>query len=115
MTEIRKKRIESLLRDRISLLLARGEVKDPRISGIVTISEVSITKDLKDAKVYVSIMGDADMQRKTVEVFQHAAGHIQKLLGRQISLKSTPRLAFHLDSALDHGFRIDQTLKGIAD
>jgi ribosome-binding factor A len=113
MKEIRKKRIESLLRDKISAMLIRGDVKDPRIRGLVTVTDVAVSGDLKDAKVYLSVMDEERKQQNVLAAFQHAAGHIQRLLARSITLKSTPRLTFHLDDSLARGYRISQTLKNL--
>jgi ribosome-binding factor A len=113
MTEIRKKKIESLIREKISEMILKEEIKDPRIHGLITVTEVEIARDLKDANVYLSVMAGLDDRRRAVETFQHAAGHVQKLLGRRISLKSTPRLHFRLDDSLERGYRLSQTLKGL--
>lgn len=113
MTEIRKKKIESLIRDKISEMILKEEIKDPRIHGLITVTEVEIARDLKDAKVFLSVMAEPDDRQRAIETFQHAAGHVQRLLGRRITLKSTPRLHFRLDDSLERGFRLGQTLKGL--
>lgn len=115
MKEIRKKKIESLIRDKISEMILKDEIKDPRIHGLVTVTEVEIARDLKDAKVFLSVMASEDDRQRVIETFQHAAGHVQRLLGGRITLKSTPRLHFRLDDSLERGYRLSQALKGLGD
>ncbi|HUV06810.1 MAG TPA: 30S ribosome-binding factor RbfA [Spirochaetia bacterium] len=113
MQEIRKKKIESLLREKISAMVLMGELKDPRINELVTVMDVSIAKDLRDAKIYVSIMGVEETKKQILETLNHAAGFVQKLLGRRIRLRYTPRLTFFRDDSIEKGFRIDRLLKDL--
>jgi ribosome-binding factor A len=113
MWEIRKRRVESLLREKISVIILQGELKDPRLKELVTITEVSVSRDLGAAKVFVSVMGGAKEQKSVVDILNHAAGFVQKTLARKISLRQTPRLNFIRDDSLERGFRITQKLKDI--
>lgn len=94
-------------------MLIKGEIKDPRIRRIVTVTEVSVSKDLKDAKVYISVLGEEKAQDEVVHALRHAAGFIQRLLGKRVTLKCTPRLSFVLDNSLEKAYRLNQTLKGL--
>jgi ribosome-binding factor A len=113
MKEIRLRRVESLLKEKISDIIMKNELKDPRLDVFITLSRVLVSKDLKLAKVYVSYMGDEETHTTIVEVLNNAAGFIQKLLGRRIRLRHTPKLVFYVDHSLEKGFEITQKLKGL--
>jgi ribosome-binding factor A len=113
MPGIRLKRIESLLRSEISSMIARGEIKDPRIEPLTTVTEVQVSKDLGHAKVWVSRFGDREKVEESVQALNHAAGYIQGVLSRRISLRVFPQLRFIRDDAMENGFRIAKKLREI--
>jgi ribosome-binding factor A len=113
MAEIRLRRIESLLRSEICSMLLTGEIKDPRIESMTTVTEVKVTRDLGHAKVWVSRFGDRTAVSGSVEALNHAAGYIQGVLAKRISLRTFPRLTFHRDDSMENGFRIAQKLRDI--
>jgi ribosome-binding factor A len=91
-------------------MVLNGEIKDPRINSMVTITDVDIAPDSRDAKIYVSVLSDSKGKDEIVETLNHAAGFIQKLLSKRVRLKYTPRLTFCRDDSLERGFRINQML-----
>jgi ribosome-binding factor A len=113
MAEIRLRRIESLIRSEICSMIIKGEIKDPRIEPLTTITEVKVTKDLSYAKVWVSRFGDRDILDASVLGLNHAAGYIQGVLSKRISLRTFPRLSFMRDDAMENGFRIAAKLREI--
>jgi ribosome-binding factor A len=113
MPEIRLRRIESLLREEICSMIATGQIKDPRVEPLTTVTEVKVTKDLGHAKVWVSRHGDRDAVSQTVDALNHAAGYIQGVLSKRISMRIFPRLTFHRDDAMENGFRVAQKLREI--
>ena len=113
MQTIRKRKIESLLRETVSLMLLNGEIKDPRINEMVTITDVDIAADMRDAKIYVSVLSDTEVKDEIINTLNHAAGFIQKLLAKRVRLKNTPRLTFHRDDSLEKGFRMNQVLNDL--
>lgn len=93
----RTQRIESLLRRTIGELLL-SKMSDPRLdNAMTTVTRVEVPEDLLTAKVFVSIMGTEAQQRTTLRAIQHASGHIQELMMREIQLRNTPILRFELD------------------
>lgn len=93
----RTERIESLIRGVIGELLL-SKIADPRIEPALTsVTRVEVPEDLLTAKVYVSVLGSESQQRNTLRALQHASGHIQELMSRQIQLRDTPVLSFELD------------------
>ena len=81
MREIRKRKVESLLHETIGTILVSGELKDPRLAQLVTVTGVKVNRDLKAARVNVSVLGSEKTRNRTVAALNHAAGFIQKLLG----------------------------------
>jgi len=113
MPQVRLRRIESLLREEICSMIVTGQIKDPRIEPLTTVTEVNISRDLGHAKVWVSRFGDRDAVSQTVDALNHAAGYIQGVLSKRISLRVFPRLRFLRDDAMENGFRIAQKLRDI--
>ncbi|MCK4602129.1 MAG: 30S ribosome-binding factor RbfA [Phycisphaerae bacterium] len=94
----RTERINNLIRNTIGRLLL-SKISDPRIDLTKTsITRVEVPEDLLTAKVYVSVTGTDAQQRRTMRALRHAAGHIQELMMREISLRHTPVLDFVLDA-----------------
>ena len=92
-------------------MILGGEIKDPRVDKLISIYDVSVSNDLKHARVYTSYYGDTDVHATIVEALNHAAGYIQKKLGKQIHIKQTPKLVFIADTSIERGFRITAKLK----
>ena len=94
----RPKRIASLIRDIIGQILLT-KLSDPRIDPARTsVVRVEVPEDLLTAKVYVSVIGEPAEQRRTLRALRHAAGHVQELMMRQMSLRHTPMLDFQIDT-----------------
>ncbi len=100
----RARRIEEQLKRLLSELVRR-EVKDPRV-GLITITAVSVTRDLSHAKVYFTPfagIGDPEAAR---EALQHAAGYLRIQVRNQMRLRTAPELVFQLDDSLERGARL---------
>jgi ribosome-binding factor A len=113
MSEVRQKRVESLIRQHIAALIHRQTIKDPRVLPLAVVTEVSASRDLKHSKVYISYYGEADLRRQCVEALNHAAGFVQKELAASLRLRFVPRLTFVEDASIEQGFRIAQKLREI--
>jgi ribosome-binding factor A len=92
---------------------AIGELKDPRI-GIVTVTGVSVSPDLHDARIYVSVLGGAKRRRAALDGLDSAAGLLQLRLARELSLKRTPKLAFQYDPSVEYGVRMTRLIDEVA-
>ena len=114
MAELRLRRLESLLREEICSLIFKGEIKDPRVEALTTVTAVEVSKDLGHAKVFVSRFGERKDLQASVDALNHAAGHIQSVLAKRISLRAFPHLSFILDDSIERGVRITQKLRDIA-
>jgi len=89
--------------------LIRQEVKDPRI-GLVTLTDVELTRDLGYAKIYVSVLGDSASARRSIEALQHAAGFLRRLLAKTLRLRSVPQLEFVYDASVERGVRLSHLI-----
>ena len=101
-------RINGLLREEISRLLSR-EIKDPRLSGLLTITQVSTSSDLRNAKVYLSVLGTDEENSAALRGIQSAATFMRKQLRERLRLKYVPFLTFEIDNSMetsDHIFRL---------
>jgi ribosome-binding factor A len=92
--------VNSLLQREISHLI-QTELKDPRLSQLISIISVKTSKNLQNAKVYVSILGDKNARNKTMKGLRSASGFIQKQLRKNLDLKYVPIIKFILDDTLD--------------
>ncbi len=108
----RKERVEHLLKEEIALMLMRGEIKDPRI-GFVTITRVRMSKDLKKARVFFSMMGSQDEIALSKQGLNSARAFIKRELARRLALKHIPAVSFEYDDTLDYADHIERVLRRI--
>jgi ribosome-binding factor A len=107
MSGDRMRRVDEGVRQVLSDALI--EIKDPRV-GFVTVTAVKTTPDLRHATVYVSVLGDAGVRRRTLAGLQSAHGFLQRRIAAELRLKHTPTLAFAYDDSVDRGMRISALL-----
>ena len=96
----RADRINGLLRQEISLLLSR-EIKDPRLNGIISITEVQTSPDLRSARVFVSVLGDQETKDAALDGIQSAASFLRRSLRDRLKLRYVPFLKFALDDSIE--------------
>lgn len=93
----------------------RGEIKDPRIPEFTSVVSVEVAPDLKNCKAYISVFGDEEVAAKAIEGLNSAAGFIKNRLARELNLRNTPELHFHLDQSIAYGVdmsrKIDEVIK----
>jgi ribosome-binding factor A len=92
---------------------AGGDRKDPRI-GLVTVTGVQVTPDLREATVYVSVLGSEKKRRATLAGLESAHGVLQARINRELNLRRTPTLAFAYDHAVERGVRMTQLIDELA-
>jgi len=110
MGQYRIQRLNDQLRDEISQLILRGEVKDPRVSTFLSINRVEVTTDLGYAKVYVSSFLPDGQVKKGVDGLQAAAGFIQREIAKKLRIRQFPKLQFLVDAGMKAGFDMVQKL-----
>ncbi len=107
----RQLRIGELIRKALAEIFIRTDIRDKDLEGVVlTVSEVSISPDAKNAKVYVFPLGGDDQQKAVAALNRHAK-FLRGELARKVSLKYTPQLRFEIDVSFDQSERIDEVLK----
>ncbi len=114
MDQIRKRRLEELIREEISRMITFGEIKDPRINSFLSITRVEASQDGSHARVWVSSLEDNEISLDAaVAGLSHAAGFIQALLAQRVRLRLTPVLTFVPDRGIKEGFEITEKLKDL--
>lgn len=89
------------------------ELKDPRIPLMTSVVSVNVTKDLKYAKAYISIMGDEETKKEAIKGLKSAAGFIRKEIGNRVLLRALPQFSFELDNSIEHGAHINELLQSV--
>jgi ribosome-binding factor A len=97
------------MREEIATFLA-NDVKDPRIMGLVTVTAVEITRDLRHAKVFVSVLGSESQRAATFEGLDNVASHLRGRVGRALRLRVAPEIEFRNDQSVAHAAHIEQLL-----
>ena len=105
-------RISQLIKREIADML-RKEVKDPRI-GMVSITEVKLSKDLRYAHIYYSVIGEEKEVSDSTVGLKRATGFIQRQLGHRLCLRYTPIIDFRFDNSLEQGSRMDQIMRSLS-
>lgn len=113
MSNIRANRVAEQIKKEMGEILSQ-KIKDPRV-GFVTITDVEVTGDLQNAKVYISVLGDEDKKEETLVGLTKATGFIRSEIGQRIRLRKTPEIAFEFDEAFEYGNRIDTILRDITE
>lgn len=114
MVKQRVDRLNSLLKEVIAEVVMR-DVHNPKVSTLVTIKKVDITKDLHYAKVYISMVGSESEKQQTLKALQSAAGFISSQAAKKVVMRYFPQLTFHLDDTLEDELRIHTLLEKIHD
>ncbi len=111
MAEHRLERLRELIKSEFGQILQR-DLKDPRI-GFVSVTDVELSNDYSHVRIFVSVMGDHETKRLTMEGLESAKGHIRTELGRRIRLRHTPEVHLIADNSIERGSRIFQLLEEV--
>lgn len=112
MAKYRSGRINEEIKKEISNII-RNDIKDPRLSAMVSITNVDVTKDLRYAKVFVSIFGSNESKEESMQALKSSAGYIRREVGNRINLRYTPQVMFELDNSIENGMHIEKILHEI--
>jgi len=107
-------RLSEMLHREIGTVIAQ-EVRDPRIPDVVTVTEVKLSKDARNATVYVSVMGGDSDKRAALDALANAAPYIKRLVASRVVTKNFPHLVFKLDTSIEYGQHINELIMGIQD
>lgn len=105
----RKDQLASLLTRAMQQLLARG-LSDPRVRGLITVTRVNISNDLRQATIFVSVTPE-DQQELTMHGLRHASGHLRSRLADVVSLRRVPKIAFQIDRSLKKSAEVYAALR----
>jgi ribosome-binding factor A len=106
-------RLRELLKQETSAILQR-DLRDPRV-GFVSVTDVELSPDLRHAKIFVSIMGDAEAKARTMDGLVSAQGFIRTELARRIRLRHMPEVAFRIDESIERGARVARLLREVTE
>ena len=110
MANYRGGRINEEVRREVSNII-QNEIKDPRLTAMVSVTAVKVTKDLRYAKVFVSIFGkDEEEKNNTFTALKNASGYIRKEIGIWINLRHNPQIIFELDDSISYGMHIEELI-----
>lgn len=104
-------RVDEELKKQVSNIIM-NDIKDPHLTGLISVTKAKVTPDLKYAKVYVSIL-NAKNTKQDLAILKKSAGLTRSLLAKRMNLRITPEIIFELDDSMEYGARIDSILKEI--
>ena len=107
----RTDRIEEEIKKVVSKLIDQ-ELKDPRLTGLISVTKVEVTKDLKYCKVYVSMLASKD-QEAAMEALKSSAGYVRREIGANVRMFATPEVKFELDDSMEYGAHIQNIINGL--
>ena len=111
MGELRIRKIQEFITQEVSRITLQ-ELKDPRL-GFVTVTDVRITGDLREATVYVSLFGSDEEKKNTLAALAKANGFIRSEVGKRLGIRYSPQIGFKEDQSLDYGMKIEKILHTI--
>lgn len=109
---IKNTRINGEVQKELSNII-RSEIKDPRIHAMTSVVSVEVAPDLKTCKAYISVLGDEQAQKDTIEGLRSAEGYIRKQLARTVNLRNTPQITFVLDQSIEYGVNMSKLIDDV--
>ena len=94
--------------------LIRGGIKDPRIHPVTSVTAVEVAPDLKTCRAYISVLGDDEAKRNTLEGLKNAEGYIRRQLAKTINLRNTPEIRFILDESIEYGVAMSKLIDEVS-
>jgi ribosome-binding factor A len=107
---IRPERVAQLIRRELADIIA-NRLRDPRIGQWVSVTDVEVTRDLSFARIFVSVLGSEEEQRRSLDTLRGATGFIRSQLAPRLDVREVPELRFEVDTSLQTGARVDDLLR----
>ncbi len=107
----RPERVARLIQEEIAKII-QTELRDPTL-GFTTVTDVVLTPDLRHADVYVTIFGEEEIKKKSLDVLNKAQGFIRRMVAKELNLKTNPTFSFHLDESFEKGEKIEKIIEEI--
>ncbi len=109
----RSDRVAQQVKRELSEIIQRNEIKDDRLSGLISITDVEVSGVLRSVKVFFSVFGEEYQRVGTLAALENAAGFLRGELCRRLGIKFAPELTFKLDDSLERGNRVTELLEKI--
>ena len=110
---IKNTRINGEVQKALSTLI-RGEIKDPRIHPMTSVTAVEVAPDLKTCRAYISVLGSGEAKKATMDGLNSAEGYIRRLLAKNLNLRNTPEIRFILDESIEYGVNMSKLIDDVA-
>ena len=110
MSVDRLSKLSEQIKKEISSIIQNG-IKDPRVPLLTSVVAVEVTRDLRYAKVFISVFGDEEKKSECIEGLKSAGGYIRKEVGSRMNIRYIPELVFELDRSIEYGMHIDKVIK----
>ena len=110
---IKNTRINGEVQKELSTLI-RGEIKDPRIHPMTSVTAVEVAPDLKTCRAYISVLGSGEAKKATMDGLNSAEGYIRRLLAKNLNLRNTPEIRFILDESIEYGVNMSKLIEDVA-
>ena len=110
---IKNTRINGEVQTELSTLI-RGEIKDPRIHPMTSVTAVEVAPDLKTCRAYISVLGSGEAKKPTMDGLNSAEGYIRRLLAKNLNLRNTPEIRFILDESIEYGVNMSKLIDDVA-
>lgn len=107
----RMNKIDEEIKKEISTIIST-ELKNPHLTGLISVTKVKTTPDLRFARVYVSMINEKS-KKENLSILKQSSGYIRSAIAKRINLRTTPELVFEFDESMEYGSRIDEILKNI--
>ncbi|WXR61752.1 30S ribosome-binding factor RbfA [Peptostreptococcaceae bacterium AGR-M142] len=107
----RTSRISEEMKKVLGQMISKGEIKDPRINSLMSITNVDVTSDLSYAYIYISVFGSN--ANESLKGLNKAKGYIRKELGRRVKLRHTPELIFKIDDSIEKGIKMSKLINEV--
>ena len=111
MSDVRVRKLQEFIKQEVSQMMMWG-MEDPR-NGFTTVTDVEVTGDLRQAKIYVSLFGSDKEKADTLQALKHARGHVRSELGKILNLRHVPEIDFDKDTSLDYSMHIESLINEI--
>lgn len=108
----RTSRISEEMKKEISDII-QNDIKDPRLPRLVSLVSVNVTKDLRYAKIFTSVLGNEEEKKNALSALKSAAGFIRRELGQRMQIRYIPELQFELDNSIEHGVYMSKLIKDV--
>ncbi len=109
---IKNTRVNGEVQRELGRIISR-EIKDPRISPMTSVVAVEVAPDLKTCQAYISVLGDEQAQKDTLEGLRSAASYIRRALASSVNLRNTPVITFHVDQSIEYGVHMSKLIDDV--